>query len=134
MDKVEGLEVSHSRRDLRGHVQQAVKTERTRHILGSIIGTLILIFLPQGFDPGSLDCGDRQSAAALGVHVGGEERPEVAVLQVLVDDALGLLPGAHAQHPGNVDVLQSSDDAHLMVELDSAKTNRQNSHHIFFQF
>lgn len=76
-----------------------------------------------------MDCGDRQSAAALSVHVGGEEGPEVAVLQVLVDNALGLLPRAHAQHPGNVDVLQSGDDAHLMVELDSAK-NCQNSHHV----
>jgi len=91
--------------------------------------------LPQCFDSGSLDRGDWQRAAARGVHVRGEERPEVAVLQILVDDALGLLPRAHAQHPGDVDVLQSGDDPHFVIEFDPAnKKNAPKLHHYIFLF
>jgi len=57
--------------------------------------------------------------------MGSQECPEVSVLQVFVDDTLWLLPGAHSKHPGDVDILQSSDYSHFVIKLNSGKL-RQN--------
>lgn len=69
------------------------------------------MFSPQGLNA------DRQGACALGRHVCLEELIEVAVVQVLHDNTERLLVAAHAQHPRDIHVLQSSQDPHIAVEI-----------------
>lgn len=69
------------------------------------------MILPQGLDA------DGQGTRALGRHVCLEELVEVAVIQVLHDDAERLLVAAHAQHPRDVRVLQSRQDPNITMEI-----------------
>ena len=54
-----------------------------------------------------------------------EELIEVAVVQVLHDDAERLLVAAHAQHPSDVHVLQSRQDPNITVEIQPEQAQAQ---------
>lgn len=76
-------------------------------------------FSPQGLNA------DGQGTRALGRHVCLEELIEVAVVQVLHDDAERLLVAAHAQHPSDVHVLQSRQDPNIAVEIQPEQAQSQ---------
>ena len=54
-----------------------------------------------------------------------EELIEIAVVQVLHDDAERLLVAAHAQNPGDVHVLQSRQDPNIAMEIQPEQAQTQ---------
>lgn len=73
--------------------------------------------LPEGFDA------RRKISGHLGGHVHFQELIEVAVLGVFHDYAERRIHGAHAQDAGNVLVLQTGQNSHVVLQLGSEKTN-----------
>lgn len=97
VNEVEGLQVTHSRRDLRSYVQQTIETK---------------CFDAESECPGSF-CR----------NVVSQELVQVPVFQVLHDDAKRFLVSAHPQHAGDVLVFQSCQDPNVAVKIQSG-TNR----------
>lgn len=98
MNKVEGLEISHPRSDLSGHVDQGAKAQGPRPWW--------------------------QWAAPLG-KVAAEELVEIAVLQVLHGHEVGLLSGAETQDSGDVGVFQHGEQADLANKLRPGNKKKQ---------